>query len=334
MRRSTKRYFLALIGLMMSAYALAQFDPQVGLYMFTPASFNPAAAGENDLLRMVASHRMDFVGIERAPMSTYVTADIGFGIKKTKHGAGVRFLNDQAGLWTNQALHIRYAYRQKLGKGYLAIGAEVGFINLGFKGSKVNLDSLSNGFDPGDKIYIDTSDPYIPKSDVKAMKVDLSVGAYYSTKDWFVGAAYSHLTQPRLSLSTGGQTEEKETQIKVQGTMYIHGGYNIRLKHHKQWRIRPSAMVMTDFASWDINLTALCEYKDKYRWGVGYRMLGSVNILASVEIISGLELGYTMEIQTSRLMREGYGSHEFYLAYGLNVLRPKQTNKYKSIRYL
>lgn len=284
---------------------------------------------------------MDFAGIENGPQVTNVTADIGFRIKKTHHGAGVRFLNDKAGLWTNQAFYVRYAYRQKLGKGYLAIGADIGFVNVGFQGSKVNIDSVAGAFDSqsqGGVNYFSkaSEDGYIPTTDVKGMKVDFGIGAYYSTPDWYVGAAYSHLSQPKVSFSAdgSGSGEAKETEVKVVGTMYVHGGYNFRLKHHKQWRIRPSAMVMTDFRSWDINLTALAEYKDRYRWGVGYRILGSVNILASVEIINGLQLGYTWEIQTNNLMKEGYGSHEFYLAYGLDVMRPKQTSKYKSIRYL
>jgi len=59
-----------------------------------------------------------------------------------------------------------------------------------------------------------------------------------------------------------------------------------------------------------------------------------VNILLGVDIISGLQLGYTCEIATNSLMKESFGSHELYLAYGFDILKPKRTNKYKSIRYL
>jgi hypothetical protein len=40
------------------------------------------------------------------------------------------------------------------------------------------------------------------------------------------------------------------------------------------------------------------------------------------------------ELPANGLIRESYGSHEVYLAYGFNVLRPKRTNRYKSVRYL
>ena len=57
-------------------------------------------------------------------------------------------------------------------------------------------------------------------------------------------------------------------------------------------------------------------------------------MLFAMDIVSGLELGYTYELPANGLTRESYGSHEVYLAYGFNVLKPKRTNKYRSVRYL
>ena len=74
--------------------------------------------------------------------------------------------------------------------------------------------------------------------------------------------------------------------------------------------------------------------KDRYRFGLGYRIAGSVNILASVDIISGLTLGYTFELPANRLLLESFGSHELFIAYGFDILKPRRTNRYKSVRYL
>jgi len=93
-------------------------------------------------------------------------------------------------------------------------------------------------------------------------------------------------------------------------------------------------MVMTDFANWDVNLTMLAELKERYRFGLGYRIAGSVNVLLGIDIISGLQLGYTYELPANNLIRGTYGSHEVFLAYGFNILKPRRTNKYKSVRYL
>ena len=93
-------------------------------------------------------------------------------------------------------------------------------------------------------------------------------------------------------------------------------------------------MLMTDFASWNLDLTLMTEFKQRYRWGLSYRVLDGVGLLLGMEIISGLELGYNYELPTSKLLLESYGNHEIYLSYGFNIIRPKRTNKYKSVRFL
>jgi type IX secretion system PorP/SprF family membrane protein len=202
---------------------------------------------------------------------------------------------------------------------------DLGFVNVGFKGDSINLSQMGDD-------YHEANDDAIPSGSKSDMKFDIGVGLYYSTPTWWVGASYSHLTRPVMDWSDGtGGTNKEMTLV---GTMYIVGGYHFRLKNYRDWMLTPSAMVMSDFANWDVNLTLMCDYRDRYRWGLGYRIAGSVNILLGIDIISGLQLGYTCELPTNKLLLESYGSHEVYLAYGFDILKPKRTNKYKSVRYL
>ena len=323
--RFVKRIVIVLFGLLTVVTASAQFDPQMGQYMYLPTAYNPAAVGEGGLMKVAGMHRMQYVDIKNAPMSTWFSFSSPFVLGKTSHGAGIRFLNDRFGLFTTQSLYAQYAYRQKLGKGYLCVGVDLGFVNVGFKGDSVNLSQM------GDE-YHEANDDAIPTGSKSGMKFDMGLGVYYSTPVWWVGASYSHLTRPGVDWSDG--TSGVEQIVTLVGTMYVTGGYHFRLKNYREWVLTPSAMVMSDFKSWDVNLTLMCDYKDRYRWGLGYRILGSVNILLGIDIISGLQLGYSCELPTNKLLLESYGSHEIYLAYGFDILKPKRTNKYKSIRYL
>ena len=315
-----KRVVVLLLGVMSVAIASAQFDPQMGQYMYMPTAYNPAAVGDGDLMKVAGMHRMQFVDITNAPMSTWFTFCSPFVIGKTRHGAGVRFLNDRFGLFSTQSLYAQYAYRQKLGNGYLSIGLDLGFANVGFKGDSINLKEM------GDEYHEPTHES-VPTGNKSGMRFDMGIGLYYSTPTWWVGASYSHLTRPTIEW-------DEYTEVTLVGTMYVTGGYHFRLKDHKEWMLTPSAMVMSDFISWDVNLTLMCDYKVRYRWGLGYRIAGSVNFLLGVDIITGLQLGYSCELPTNKLLLESYGSHEIYLAYGFDILKPKRTNKYKSIRYL
>lgn len=322
-RRSVVLLLVLLCGVI---GAHAQYDAQIGQYMFMQSSYNPAAVGEGDLMRVYGSHRMDFTGIDGAPMTTVFSFSSPFVIGKTSHGAGVRFVNDRFGLFSNQSLYFEYAYKLRLGAGVLSVGADLGFMNLSFA-----TDSVDTG--AGNDDYHQEYDDAIPEAvgggnekGASGMGFDMGLGVYYSAPTWWASASYSHLTQPTLKLS-------EKTDFEVKGTMYLAGGYNWQLKN-KDWMLLPSAMVMTDFRGWDVNLTMLAQLQKRYRFGLGYRIAGSVNILLSADIINGLQLGYTYELPANGLIRESFGSHEVYLSYGFNVMRPKHTNKYKSIRYL
>lgn len=324
-----RRYIVLLCGLLCGVvFVRAQFDPQIGQYMFMRSVYNPAAVGEGDLMRVYGSHRMQFTGIMDAPMTTNFSFSSPFVIGKTSHAAGVRFMNDRFGLFSNQSFYAEYAYRIKLGKGYLSVGADLGFINLSFAVDSVNLKDVADLVK--DHAYHNATDNAIPEASgqngVSGMGFDLGVGVYYSTPTWWAGVSYGHVTQPRLQWSD-------KAEVEVRGTFYAAGGYNWRLRD-KKWVLMPSAMLQTDFAGWDVNLTMLAQLNNRYRFGLGYRIAGSVNILLGMDIINGLQVGYTYELPANGLIRESYGSHELYLAYGFNVLKPKRTNRYKSVRYL
>ena len=210
----------------------AQFDPQMGQYMYLPTAYNPAAAGEGDLMKVAGMHRMQYVDISNAPMSTWFNFSSPFVIGKTYHGAGVRFLNDRFGLFTNQALYAQYAYRLKLGSGYLSLGVDLGFINVGFKGDSINLSKMQDD-------YHETSDPALPSGSKSDMKFDMGLGVYYAAPTWWAGISYGHLTMPKMDWSGGTEGEKKE--MRVRGTMFITGGYHFRLKNYRDWMLTPSA---------------------------------------------------------------------------------------------
>lgn len=328
--RIESRYIVLLFGFCLSMNCLyAQTDPQMGQYMFLQSLYNPAAAGEDDLMHIAGSHRVHTTGMSDLPMTTYFTVNAPFNILKTQHAAGVKFLNDIYGLFSNQSFHIQYAYRHKIGNGTLSAGIDLGFANISFKVDKANLDSIANLEQDGYH-RSQNEDNAIPQASgnngVTGMGFDLGIGLYYKAPRWWAALSFNHVNRPKIDWSD-------RTFITLYGTLYAAGGYNWRMSN-RDWMLKPSLMLMTDFTSWDLNLTMLAEVKQKYRFGVGYRAAGSLNIILGADIISGLQIGYSYELPANKLIKGSYGAHEIYLAYGLDILKPKRTNRYKSIRYL
>ena len=111
MRKSTKRVLALLVGIVAAVTASAQFDPQMGQYMYMPTSYNPGAVGEGGLMKVAGVHRMQFVDIANAPMRTWFTFCSPFVIGKTNHGAGVRLLTERSVLFSTHSFCVTSAYR-------------------------------------------------------------------------------------------------------------------------------------------------------------------------------------------------------------------------------
>jgi hypothetical protein len=74
--------------------------------------------------------------------------------------------------------------------------------------------------------------------------------------------------------------------------------------------------------------------KDKYWGGLSYRHQDAVVILAGIELLNGLKLGYSYDITLSKLIKYSSGSHEVMIGYSFNMNFEKRTKRYKSVRYL
>lgn len=312
-----KKHILVAAMFVWSGFLFAQFDSQVAHYMFFKGVFNPAAVGEGSLMKVSGMHRIQWVGIPNAPQTTYFHLQSPFVIGKTEHGAGVRFENENIGLLSEKAVHAQYAFKYALGNGHLSVGADFGFVSLGFKGDSVH-EITSDYHDIA-------GDQAIPTAEVENMAFDMGLGVYYTAPKWYAGISYTHLTQPVVEW-------DDYTSFRIQGTMYVMGGYDFMLP--KDFKLTPSAMVYTDFASWQYNLSLMLEYKQRFRGALSMRLQDAVIIMLGMDVISGLSIGYAYELPTSKIIMGSSGSHELFLSYGFNILRQKKNSKYKSIRIL
>ena len=202
----------------------AQQDVSFGHYWAMEPSFNPASAGKEEKLNVVVAYAMQLAGFEHNPKTMYAAADMPFYAMNAYHGVGVQILNDDIGLFSHKRIGLQYAYKKSLFKGTLSGGVQVSMLSEGFTGSKLEV--------------IDDGDDALPKSDVTGTGVDLSVGLYYSHRNWYVGISALHLNSPKVEL---GETNE----YNISSSYYLTGGYNIRLRN-PFLTIHTSALGRTD----------------------------------------------------------------------------------------
>ena len=307
-------YIILSLTVLFAAGARAQYDASFSHYWDLEPYFNPAAVGKQPKLNVVGAYAISMAGFENNPRTMYVGADMPFYFIGAYHGAGVSLLNDQIGLFTHQRIALQYAYKHKLFGGTISVGAQFGFVNEQFDGSKVDLG--------------EAGDPAFATSDVNGNSMDLAAGLYYTHGRWYVGISAQHLTSPLVEL---GETNE----LQIDPTFYLTGGYNIKLRSPFV-TIPTSVLVRTDGKAYRADVTARVVYTNDKKMmyaGVSYSPTNSVTAVIG-GMFHGINLSYSYEMYTSALSI-GNGSHELTVGYQTNLnLFKKGKNKHQSVRLL
>lgn len=296
----------------------AQFDVHFSNYWALNGFYNPAYAGQVDKLNIYGTYSMQLMGFTRAPKSMYFGADMPFKFLNKKHGVGVGFFNEGIGLFRNQRFWAQYSYKFKLFGGTLGAGLQIGALNLSF-----DPDDIYFGEDESAK-----NDPAFPTTSVKGMGLDLGAGIFYSHRLFYAGFSASHITGPTVGLGDNNE-------IKVDPTLYLTGGCNIKTKN-PLISIQPSFLMKTDMVGFKADLTGRLLYtvdEKTFYGGLSYSPTISVGFLLGAKI-KGINVGYAYEMFTSKI-GIGNGSHDIFVSYSMDMnFMGKSKNKHKSIRIL
>ncbi len=323
---------LPLLAAFMAAFALpvkshAQTDAQFSQYYEVPNYYNAAAGGLTDLLRIRAGARLQWVGIEHAPQTFLVAADMPFKFIGKRFGTGLVMQQESYGLYKNLNIGAQLSYKQKLLKGQLSIGVQVGFVDQSFKGTDV--------FIPDQDDFHTGTDDAIPQQDIRGNAFDVGAGLFFTHKLFWVGVSGTHLTQPSIKLNaeSGENTNEKNYEFTLGRTVYFMAGSNIPLKN-TLFELQPSVLVKSDFTftSWDA--TMRCRYNKFITAGVGYRWKDAVYAVVSAEI-KGFFIGFSYDYPTSSIARASSGSYELFAGYSLKLdFSERNRHRHKSVRIM
>ena len=296
------------------ATAMAQQEPSFSHYWATEPSFNPAAAGKDQLINVTGAYAMTMVGFENNPHTMYIGGDMPFMLLNSMHGVGVQLWSDDLGLFSHQRLALQYAYKHRLLGGMLSVGIQVGLVSEKFKGSALDLETAS--------------DPVFEQADVSGTATDLSAGIYYKHRNWYAGVSVLHATAPSVELGD-------RSIYDISRAYYLTGGYNIKLRN-PFLTIHPSVLFRYDGVGYRGDVTARLKYTHDKRVmyvGLAYSPTNSVTALIGGNF-HGVSLGYSYEVYTSAISF-GNGSHELFVGYQTELnLYKKGRNKHQSVRIL
>lgn len=329
--RALRILYIALICLIGGCgLSHAQTDPPLTQYFQAPSLINPAAAGATDLLRIRVGSRMQWIGIDGAPRNFLASGDIPFQLFNRRWGGGLTMRQGSEGLYSTMSINAQLSARQKIGKGYLTVGVQVGYLTQKFKGSEIYI--------PDDDDFHEGNDEALPDFDIEGNHLDLAVGLGYSHKWFDVGLACTHLLSPTISMQRegsqgSGSSDEQNFEFQFRRNLYFTAQSNIPIKN-TLFEVLPSVMVRSDLQSVQADITARLRWKKFLTAGIGYRTGDAVSVLLEAQL-KGFTLGYSYDYATSAIMRASSGSHEVWVGYSLKLnFGEKNRNKHKSIRVM
>ena len=312
-----KRILSLLLLLLAAAPALAQQQAQYSQYMNNNYVLNPGATGVEDYIDIKASYRTQWVGLEGAPKTYYLSASSALGRwhgtakrplrdrQRGFHAIGGLVYNDVTGPTSRTSVYGSYAYNLRMTRTIrAALGVSVGMQQFAVDGQLLHFyDPTTVGASAASRVF------------------DSSAGLWVYSPNFYVGLAGSQLFGNRLNFSYGpNQLDAGAPGNALRRHYFLTGG--VRLPLTEDWSLVPSVLVKAvSPAPLSVDLNAKLKYKDLLWFGASWRALDAVVAMVGVNY-EQFTIGYSYDAGTSQLAGYNGGSHEVLI--GLRLKKKNQ----------
>lgn len=315
---TVKRFIVLIFVLFGGVHSMnAQWDAQMSNYWVLKQTFNPAFAGQGNMLNLSALGRQQWVGITNAPKTFWISAEMPYRFMNKVHGLGLNISNDQIGLFSNTYIYGQYAYKKKIKSNTLNVGVQMGIASIGFDGTDL--------YNPTGEAF-SSSDDAMVYSNEKSSTFDMGLGLTWIAKDYYVGLSASHLLEPNYDLGNNISSD-------IPRTYYLIAGGNINLSN-PLYQLQPSTLVKYCGNVMQVDVTARFVYNKLFNVGASWRKDDGVVFMLGASI-KGFNVGYSYDWSTSQISLASSGSHELYVTYSFPVnLGKGGKQSSKSVRIL
>lgn len=317
----TSLFFGCLLG-------AAQQRPHYTQYILNNYVLNPALSGIENYMDVKLSARDQWVGIQGAPQTVYLTAHTPLGKHDYKttatsfavpgenprgkaywenytasaphHGIGFSLISDKTGNFTRTTAAFSYAYHIGLSpKTNLSLGVAPGL-------SRISLDASKTDFGGGVRV-----DPALAGSGViNRLRPDLSAGLWWYTGDYFVGLSAQQIIPQKLAFVD----DAAYNSGRLIPHLFFTGGYRFLLSDDVN--ALPSFMLKyVSPNSPQVDLNCKLQYRDflwlggGVRFGEGYQGMIGLNVANSVNV------GYAYDYTQTALHTTSRGTHEIVIGF-------------------
>jgi type IX secretion system PorP/SprF family membrane protein len=331
-----KKFVISCVCFLAVGCVSAQQQPYYTQYILNNFILNPALAGIQNYWDIKASYRDQWVGLQGAPRTLYLTVNGPLGksqydyetpltVADTRRkpseekqslteftappahsGIGLSFINDKTGPLNRIAAYGSYAYHVPVGhRTTLSMGVSLGV-------QEVNVDVNAVDFGQANPV-----DPAVLQSGyLGKLEPDINAGLWLSNTRFFAGLSAQQIVPVPLNNTNNSSTSNGVTLLngKLIPHTFLTAGYKISAGDNIT--ILPSVMMSyVQPLPIGLDVNAKIQYQDliwlgfSYRYNVGYAALLGVNISSTIN------LGYSYDYTTTPLNTVSNGTHEIVIGF-------------------
>jgi type IX secretion system PorP/SprF family membrane protein len=323
------RKLIAGVVMVYWSYAVhAQQKPHYTQYILNQYIVNPALTGIENYTDVKASHRHQWVGVQDAPVTTYLTLHTPIGKKDYRttatsfemdgenprgqryweeytaaephHGVGLQVINDRTGPLNYFSAYATYAYHIGISaRTSLAAGFGAGLTNIKLDADKLNFGTTQ-------------VDPAVYTSGViNTIRPDFMAGVYLYSADYFIGLSAQQIIPQKIDFSNNAI---KTKSGSIVPHVFATAGY--RFLMGENFNFIPSVMVKyINPLPAQVDVNAKLQYQNLVWIGASYRHEDGFAAMAGLNISNKLNIGYAYDYTTSGLNIVSKGTHEILVGF-------------------
>lgn len=306
--------------------ANAQQVPQFSQYLRNQYLVNPAAAGVYDFVDVTIGGRLQWLGFDDAPKTTYlyISSPLSKAPKtrynpglrissgpvrnpeirtgKLKHALGGQVIADQYGAFRQLRASVTYALHLPLSRNYnLSFGTSLGLSNRSFLADRAQTLNMMTG-----AAYVDnTYDNFVANTGAQNT-MDVGAGLYLYSDNMFFGISADQLTKDFVKFGN--------VETTFDPNMHFQGTAGVKIPLSQDLTLMPAVLAKyTDAAPLSIEGSLLFEYKEWLWIGASFRNEDAVVAMAGLNISERFKFGYSYDFNISRVQNFSSGGHELVL---------------------
>jgi type IX secretion system PorP/SprF family membrane protein len=318
---------LIIIAAAYTTTSAAQQLPNYTQYMLNQYIINPALSGIESYTDVKMSHRLQWVGVRDAPVTTYFTVQGSVGKANREpsingispegvnlrgreywenyeappphHGVGFQFVQDKAGALTRSSGFLTYAYHMALStQTSVSAGFGAGMSSYRLNSSKLTLDQQN--------------DPSINQNNVSSnWNPDVNAGIYLYSSDYFIGISAQQLLPQKIMFTNNSLRKEDGKMVPH---LFLTAGYRFLLG--EDFNLMPSVMIkQISPLPVQVDFSSKLQFREVAWLGATYRTKDGIAAMLGFNLRHNINFGYSYDYTTSGLNNYSKGTHEILLGF-------------------